>query len=120
VHLRKHLVVPLDHGKDDGSTKFVEFIIIHRQAGSHFTERLFPIVFGQQCEVVTELSNGERFVQLFFRTVGPVEQRLRVGHKRVCYGAHVEAPSPGCSQQLSIGGHAFRKAASFYRGENAR
>jgi hypothetical protein len=97
VHLRKHLVVPPDHGKDDGSSKFVEFIIIHLKARSHFTDRLFPIVFRQQREVVAELAKRKRVVQLFFRTIGPVEQRLRVGHKRFCYGAHVEAPSPGCT-----------------------
>jgi hypothetical protein len=29
---------------------------------------------------------------LFLRTIGLVEQRLRVGNNRFCYGSHVQLP----------------------------
>jgi hypothetical protein len=131
VHLREHFLVSSDHGNDDGMPKVVEFLIVHLEAWPHFAHRLIPTVFRHQREVEAELANRECLVQLSFRTIRLIEQRLRVGHKRFCNGAHVQIPPCGCTERLTIRGKAKarplrqglggpRSAALFYRGDDVK
>jgi tRNA (cytidine/uridine-2'-O-)-methyltransferase len=92
VHEREHLVVSPDHRVDDGTPKFVEFLVIHLEVLPHFAERLIPTVFRQQREVIAEGAYRECLVQIFLRAIGLIEQRLRVGHQRFCHGTHVQIP----------------------------
>ena len=70
-------------------------------------------------------------VQLSFRTIRLIEQRLRVGHQPFCNGAHVQIPPCGCTERLTIRGKAKarplrqdlggpRSAALFYRGDDVK
>jgi hypothetical protein len=131
VHLREHFLVSPDHGNDDGMPKVVEFLIIHLETWPHFANRPIPTVFRQQREVEAELANRECPVQLFFRTIRLIEQRLRVGDKPFCNGAHVQIPPCGCTERLTIRGKAKarplrqdlggpRSAGLLYRGDDVR
>jgi len=101
VHLRKHLVVSPDHGDNDGTLECIEFLVIHPEGSLQFAESRIPPVIRQQREIKAELANRECLVQLFLRTIGVIEQRLRVGHKRFCNGAHVQIPPCGCTGRLA-------------------
>ncbi len=92
MHEREHLLVSPDHGEDDGSLKLLEFLIIHLEGWLHLTDRRVSLVLRQDGEVIAELAHRERFVHLLQRTIGLIEERLRVGHKCFGNGAHVQAP----------------------------
>jgi hypothetical protein len=44
VQEREHLVMPLDHGEDDGTQKGVELLFIHLKALPRLGEDLIPLV----------------------------------------------------------------------------
>jgi hypothetical protein len=100
VQEREHLLVSPDHGLNEGTTERVEFRVIHPDPSLHVAESRVPLVLRQQREVVAELADREGLFQLFLRTIGVINQRLSVGHKRFGKGAHVQILSYRYAESL--------------------
>jgi len=92
VHCGEHLVVTLDHGKDELLPKFGELTIRHVQGRLHLFDGCIPPFLRQERQVPAHLPEHHRPVHLVYIPVGLIEQRLGVSHDGVRNGSHWVTP----------------------------
>jgi hypothetical protein len=74
---RKHLLVPRNHRLEDRTPKVVEFVVVHTKAAPDIDDDLLALVRLQERGVIAQLADKQRFLHLFRRSVGLVDQGLR-------------------------------------------
>ena len=88
----EHLVVTMDHWKDELLPKFGEHLIRHLQCRVHLVDCRLPPVFWQDRKVPAHLSDGHRTVHFVDGPVGLIQQRPGISCKSVGNGSHWTTP----------------------------
>jgi hypothetical protein len=87
VQSGEHLVVTMDHWKDDGLPKVGELPIRHLQGRLQFVDSCLPLVLWQERKVPAHLCDGHRTVHFVYGSVGLIKQRPGISCKSIGNGS---------------------------------